>query len=227
MLKRFQYLIFFILSIQHAYADMDGRWQLIITGSDQLEYGTEFLAGGVTIPWQTILEFNIKNSRFDKGTGTARLLPDMTTHSRPEGMFDCQQEPGIFASNSGQSFTMPHLRYQAFPMLGEVKERNILLKPYLDYPGNYFAVLYECSTNDGRGSVWIERSPRIARELGKRQNSQSVIKDGIYSVNIKEVKNIPPGPELSFPLEDGYELMLTDEYGARKLHYHLTRIGDE
>lgn len=213
--------------MQSAYAEVDGRWQLIISGTDQLEFGTEFLAGGLSIPWETVMEFNVKNSVFDKGTGTARLLPDITTYSRPEAMFDCQQEAGIFASNSGQSFSTPHLRYQAFPMLGEVKQGTVVLKPFLEYPGNYYAVLYECSTEDELGAIWLERSPRIARELGKRQNPQFKVDNDTYSVNIKEVKNIPPGPELSLPLVDGYEFKLTEDYGARKLNYRLIRIGDE
>ncbi len=162
---------------------MDGRWQLEITGHDQLEFGTEHLAGGVRVDWQSVLDFFIEDGVFKQGTGTASLLPQINTVSRPEGMFECQQESGIFANNDGQSFSTPHLRYRAFPMLGEVKQANVRLYPHLDYPGNYYALLYRCKTGNALGSFWLENSPRIARELSKRQNAIVKVSDSTYSRN--------------------------------------------
>jgi hypothetical protein len=227
MYKQLKYLIIFILSIHPAHAEVNGRWQLAINGSDRLEFGTEHLAGGLTIKWKTVLEFNIKDNIFDKGTGTATLLPEITPYSRPIEMFDCKQEAGIFASNSGQSFAMPHLRYQAFPMLGKVDKNSIQLKPYLDYPGNYYAILYKCITDKEAGEFWIDRSPRVARELGKQQNAQVKLSEAVYSASIKEVKSVPPGPELEIQLIDGLQFSVTEEYGARQINYQLTRIGKD
>ncbi len=223
----FRLLILLIVTMQSVHAEVNGRWLLTITGSDRLEFGTENLAGGLLIPWQSELEFTIKDGIFNQGTGRARLLAEINTYSRPEDMFACEQVKGIFASNSGQSFSTPHLRYQAFPMLGKVVGDRVELKPFLEYPGNYYAVLYECSTSDTRGSFWIDRSPRVARELGKRQNAQVKTSESGYSVNIKEVKTIPPGPDIDLPLIDGLKFSLIEEYGLRTLEYSLQRIADQ
>jgi hypothetical protein len=221
-------LLLLILIIQPAHANsIDGRWQLTIAGRDQLEFGTEKLAGGVRLGWSILLDFTIRDGLFTQGSGTARLLPDITPVSRPEGMFDCQLDSGIFASSSGQSFATPHLRYQAFPMLGRVSETNITLQPHLEYPGNYYAILYRCKTTSVAGEFWLENSPRVARELGKQQNATISAGDQGYSAQIKEVKNIAPGPDLTLPIIDGLSFTISQEYGLRELNYHLERIADE
>lgn len=219
-------LFFLILTIQLAHADIDGDWKLTISGQDQLEFGTEHMAGGLNIRWLSVLQFTIEDGLFLQGTGTARLLPEIVTTSRPVDMFDCNQVSGTFASNSGQSFSTPHLRYRSFPMLGKVIDQSIRLNPHLDYPGNYYAVLYECKTDNSLGSFWLEQSPRIARELSKRQNALIKVNDLMYSAHIKEVKNIAPGPEMLLPLIDGLSFSVTQEYGFRKLEYQLQRISE-
>lgn len=220
-------LIFPILTIQIVHADIDGSWKLTISGQDQLEFGTEHMAGGLKIQWQSELEFTIRHGRFFQGTGTAQLLPEIIMTSRPQDMFECNQVQGTFASNSGQSFSTPHLRYQAFPMLGKVIGQSIRLNPHLDYPGNYYAVLYECKTDNSLGSSWLEQSPRIARELSKRQNALVKVSESTYSAHIKEVKTIAPGPEMLFPLVDGLSFSVTQEYGLRRLDYRLQRISSQ
>ena len=141
-------------------------------------------------------------------------------------MFDCHQVSGTFANNNGQSFSTPHLRYRSFPMQGRVIDTAIQLHPRLDYPGNYYAVLYACKTADALGSFWLERSPRIARELSKRQNARVETNGDEYSAHVKEVKNIAPGPELMFPLIDGLNFTVSQEHGMRKLQYLLERIKE-
>lgn len=123
------------------------------------------------------------------------------------------------------SFSTPHLRYKAFPVAGRMVGDTIQLKPFLEYPGNYYAVLYRCETADELGSFWIERAPRIARELSKRQNTITKFEDGIYQAEIKEVKSIPPGPDIEIQLIDGLKFSVTEQYGLRKLEYSLTRVS--
>ena len=189
-------LVFLILIIQlaygHAQADPDGRWQLSINGVDKLEFGSQFLAGGMIVGWESILEFSIKDGRFEQGTATAHLTPDIQALSRPAQIFDCKQVTGTFASRTGSSFSTPHLRYQAFPLTGQVIGEKVELAPFLEYPGNYFAIMYQCQTEDSRGETWIERAPRVARELGRRQNAETSVKDGFYRAKVKEVKVIAP-----------------------------------
>lgn len=220
-------LFFLILIIQIAHAGDNGRWKLTIYGQDRLEFGTENMAGGLEIKWLSVLEFTLDRGVYAHGTGTARLLPGITSTSRPPEFFSCNQLSGTFANNSGQSFSTPHLRYRSFPMKGKVEGHSIVLRPHLDYPGNYYALLYECETSDERGSFWLEQSPRIARELSKRQNAILKVDDSIYRAQIKEVKTIEPGPEIILPLTDGLNFSVTQEYGLRKLEYRLQKISND
>ncbi len=211
-------------------ASPDGRWLLQIEGSDQLEFGLENLAGGIRLRWRSELEFRIEEGRFVRGSGRAELLPEVAPVSRPEGYFDCAPSEGVFASRSGQSFDMPHLRYRSFPMRGQVEATDegwrVNLNPDLKYPGNYIAVIYRCRTEAEQGAVWLDASPRIARELGKRQNPEIERNDGVFSVKVKEVKTLPPGPMLQLPLQDGLEFVLDSEFGLRRVRYRLERLGD-
>jgi len=220
-------LLMLILIIHPAYGTVDGRWQLTINGVDQLEFGTQQLAGGLKISWRSILEFSIKQGQFEQGTVMARLMPQISAFSRPENIFDCSQVIGTFASRSGASFSTPHLRYQSFPLSGKVVAGKVLLVPYLEYPGNYYAVLYQCSTENELGQFWLERAPRISRELGRRQNSSIDTDAKTFKASIKEVKSIPPGPELEIPLQDGFTMRVQQDFGARQLKYELKRIASD
>lgn len=236
MIQFIKLLSILILVIHNAYAQsiqngntsnsINGRWQLTINGQDRIEFGTEQLAGGLNIAWQTWIEFTLENGLFVQGTGKAALKPDINTFSRPDDMFSCEQVTGTFVSSSGISFNTPHLRYQAFPVRGQMQGNSVVLNPYFEYPGNYYAVLYDCETDNTLGSFWLERSPRIARELGKRQNALLKTEDGVYSASVKEVKNIPPGPEMAFQLIDGNRFSLTQQSGLRTLHYSLEKIAE-
>ena len=220
-------LIFLIIIIHQAYANDDGRWQLTITGHDQLEYGTQMLAGGLKVEWESILEFGIKQGQFQSGTGTARLLPNISAFSRPPEVFECRQEIGTFSSRSGVSFSTPHLRYQAFPLSGKVVGERVQLIPYLEYPGNYYALLYQCATSNELGDFWLQQAPRVSRELGKRQNASVDSKDGVFSVRVKELMSIDPGTKLEIPLIDGFKLSMEQETGARAIEYQLRRIAHD
>ena len=223
-------LIIMPLPLYAAENGSDGRWLLEIDGRDQLEFGMENLAGGIVVRWRTALEFRIENGRFLRGSGRAELMPDVEPVSRPEGVFTCALNEGVFVSRSGQTFDMPHLRYRSFPMRGRVEQgeagTRVILQPELKYPGNYLAVMYRCTTDHQQGALWLEASPRIARELGKRQNAQARVEDGRYRATVKEVKTLPPGPLLELPLQDKLELTLESEFGLRRLRYRLQRLTD-
>ena len=226
MRQTFCSLILFIAIILPALAIEDSRWILTIQGKDKVEFGTEQLAGGLNIHWQTKLEFTIQNDRFNQGTGTATFVGDITTFSRPAEMFDCKLVNGIFSNRNGISFSTPHLRYKAFPLTGKIVGDKIQLNPFLEYPGNYYAVLYQCETSNELGSFWIERSPRIARELSKRQDATITFEESIYRARIKEINSISPGPQMELPLIDGFKFSVTQQYGLRTLNYSLSRVSN-
>lgn len=222
----FRALCLLIITIQNAQAADDGHWQLTISGVDRIEFGTEKLAGGLIVKWETVLDFTIKDGSFISGTGTAKLKPEIKVFSRPAEFLNCEQVIGTFANRSGLSFSTPHLRYRAFPVTGKLENKVIQLNPYLEYPGNYFAVLYKCSTQSELGEFWIERAPRVSRELSKRQDSNVDHKDGVFSASIKEVKSIAPGLEVRLPLTNGLSFNLQQDYGLRELSYRLAFLGD-
>ncbi len=224
MLKKILIMSFLLVTSQIVQASESSHWKLTITGKDKLEFGTEMLAGGLNIGWQTVLEFSIQDGQFKLGTGSAELLGEISPFSRPLAIFECQLTNGIFSNRNGKSFSTPHLRYKAFPVGGKIIGDTILLKPFLDYPGNYYAVLYQCETASELGSIWLERSPRVARELSKQQNAVTQVENGSYQVSIKEVKSILPGSEIELPLIDGLQFGFTEPNGIRKLHYVLSRI---
>ncbi len=217
-------LILLIVSIPSVHAIENSRWLLTISGFDKLEFGTEKLAGGLNIEWKTLLEFSVRKGQFKVGTGKAEFIGDITGFSRPAEMFDCQLMNGTFSNRNGMSFSTPHLRYKSFPVTGRVIGNTIQLNPFLEYPGNYYAVLYRCKTANDLGAFWIDRSPRVARELSKRQNTITKLDEGIYQAEIKEVKSIPPGPEIEMQLIDGLKFSVTEQFGLRKLEYTLKRI---
>lgn len=82
-------LILLIVSIPSAQAVENARWILTISGVDKLEFGTEKLAGGLHIEWQTMLEFSIQDGQFKMGTGKVEFVGDITGSSRPEDIFNC------------------------------------------------------------------------------------------------------------------------------------------
>lgn len=87
--------------------------------------------------------------------------------------------------------------------------------------------MYQCSTQNEPGDVWLELAPRVSRELGKRQSAQIKNEDGVFSMHIKELKNIPPGSTLKIPLIDGFKMSLEQETGARQVEYQLQRVADK
>jgi len=220
-------LLIFLPAFASIAQNIDGQWQLKITGKDQLEYGTQKLAGGLLMSWQTVIDFEIQQGQFLQGSGKTNLLPEILPFSRPDNMFQCKSIAGVYATRSGRSVEMPRLRYQGFPVAGEVVQNKVRLVPYIEYPGNHYAVMYQCETSDGLGEFWQDSAPRIATELSKRQNAISTFNGQVYSVKVKEVKNLPPGVELTIPLQSGWQIELNREYGARQVEYQLIKLPNE
>lgn len=218
-------LIFFPVAVQAALSE-DGIWELLINGEDRLEFGTEFLAGGVQIHWRSNLRFEIRQGQFVRGSGTAELNSEVEPFSRPSGRFDCALQQGVFASKNGISFKMPHLRYRSFPVSGTVSGSTIELQPDFDYPGNYYAILYACETLDESGVFWLQSGERFARELGKRQSSITQVDQELFKVSVKEVKPIEPGETLSVPLQNGLQFDFSSEAEGRQLKYHLQKVAE-
>lgn len=221
--------ILFIFSTNIKADSVDGQWEFVINGKDNLEFGTQFLAGGLTVSWTTTLLFTVKNGQFLLGTGKAQLHSNIEAFSRPEHTFTCDKIPGTYVSKNGLIFETPHLRYVSFPVSGQTqlkkKGEPIMMKLVhgMDYPGNYYGVLFECKTDKALGKNWLEQSPRVSKEKASRQSIDTKKENGFYIAKVKQVKSVAPGPELEIPLIDRWEMTLSDSFGESSLNYKLFR----
>lgn len=229
-------LCFFILGASYkAYSgelSLDGDWILEIKGKDQLEFGSQFLASGVIVEWQSDLIFSIKNGVLSSATGISVLKPEIKTYSRPENVFNCQIINGSYVSKSGQYYKTPHLRYERYPVTGNVIDNSraiskIRLIHGMDYPGNYYGVLFSCETEEEVGKIWLSQSPRVSKERGSRQSISVETSNNLFQAKVKQVKEIQPGSELVLPLIDGWEMSSSDAFGSTHVSYSLTKKKKE
>lgn len=225
----FRLIICFLFLMGSSHADsIDGDWALSIKGKDNLEFGTQFLAGGLILNWTTTLLFSIKDGQFVLGTGLAELSSNITSFSRPENLIKCKTSSGTYVSQNGQIFKTPHLRYIRFPVSGQaqLKKMNspIMMKLVhgMEYPGNYYGVLFECKTKDGLGQAWLDQGPKVSKEKASRQSIETQIVNGFYIAKVKQVKAVAPGPELIIPMINHWQMTLSDSFGESTLQYQLT-----
>lgn len=208
---------------------IDGEWELRINGKDNLEFGTQFLAGGLTVKWTVSLLFRVKDGQYILGTGIAKLNSNVEPFSRPEKLFECDNIPGTYVSRNGQIFKTPHLRYLSFPVSGQVQLKKpnsptmMKLVHGMEYPGNYYGVLFECKTKNDLGENWLVQSPRVSKEKASRQSIDTHEADGFYVAKIKQVKAVAPGPELMIPMIDQWQMTFSDSFGESSYHYQLIR----
>ena len=224
----FAFLLLLLSAVASA-DSIDGEWELRINGKDNLEFGTQFLAGGLTVNWSTTLSFQVTNGQFMMGSGIAKLDSNVESFSRPENLFECNNIYGTYVSGNGHIFKTPHLRYISFPVSGQtqLKQKNspIMMKLVhgMEYPGNYYGVLFECKTQDSLGKTWLERSPRVSKEKASRQSIDTKKIDDFYVAKVKQVKAVAPGPELMIPMIDQWQMTLSDSFGQSIFHYRLLK----
>lgn len=223
-------IVSLFLFVNSVSADVnDGNWELRISGKDNLEFGSEFLAGGLTVNWTTSIIFKIVDGHFFSGTGIANLDKSAVPYSRPEGIFTCNKISGTYVSKNGQIFETPHLRYVSFPVTGQVQLKQkesphmIKLKHGMDYPGNYYGMLFECNTENDLGKIWLERSPRVSKEKASRQSIEINKIDKMYSAKIKQVKSVSPGAEIMIPLIDQWQMSFSDSFDESHVKYQLIK----
>lgn len=208
---------------------LNGDWELKITGQDKLEFGTQFLSSGVIVNWQVNLLFSIENEQFKTGTAFAELDKEIQQFSLPEKTFTCQKEEGSYVSKSGQIFQTPHLRYKRFPITAVVKPlingiQNIFIQHGMDYPGNYYGLLFECKTEHDFGKNWLQQGPRNSKERGSRQSIHTSFDGQSYKVKIKQVKEIAPGSKLEIPLINHWSMIQNSTFDDTKLKFELLKV---
>lgn len=204
--------------------DINGEWRLSITGNNLFFFGTRMLTAGVKQDWEVIIDFQVTNNQFDIGTGNARLIGSPVPYSNPEGMFECVTIEGIYLDRGLHEVSTPHLRYAGFPVAGLITNGQLLLKPDVEYIGNFLAMMYECSTTNILGEVWHDRGRLSSLERLKRQDAKLSVEQDRFGVSVKELQFVEPRGEFELPLQDGLEIRQSDQASYAVKTYRLTHV---
>ena len=182
------------------------------------------LTAGLEQDWEVVIDFQVTNNQFDLGTGNATLLGEPVPLSRPEGMFQCQSTDGVYLDRGLHEVSTPHIRYSGFPVAGQVRNGQVLLKPDVQYIGNFIAMMYECSTSNILGDVWHDRGRLSTLERAKRLDAKRSVENGEYRVKVKELQFVEPRGEFEIPLQHGLEIRLTDQASYAVKTFRLMKI---
>lgn len=205
-------------------ASMDGGWQLTIEGHQTFVFGEPGFGGGVRIPWEVVIQFQIRDDVFMIGSGSARWLDKITPLSSPPGWFDCRQVDGTYLDSNLVLHETPRVRFAGFPVAGSLDGGRVLLRPGYQPPGNYLAVTYECVTDNPSADGWFDLAERGKQVLGKRQDVETR-RDGTRQVaRVREVASLPPEAQLDLPLQDGWTFVQGSGNAASLVSYRLQRL---
>lgn len=202
----------------------DGAWRLEISGHQTFLFGESFLGGGVRIPWEVVIEFNVRQGQFGIGSGSARWLDRATAVSHPGDWFDCRQVAGSYLDSNLALHQTPRVRFAGFPVAGEVRDGRVTLQPGYEPPGNYLAVTYRCETDNPLADNWFAFAERGKQVFGKRQDAETSQEEGRLSARVREVAGLPPEGALDLPLVDGWRFVQGGEAADRQVRFALKRL---
>ncbi len=201
---------------------VDGRWLLTIRGDQSFVFGEPGFGGGVRIPWEILIDFEVRQGEYRIGSGNARWLNQITSLSRPQAWFDCRKVNGTYLDSNLTLHETPRVRFAAFPVAGVVHEGRIELRPGYVPPGNYLAVTYRCATDNPLAENWFSIAERGKQVFGKRQDAEPR-RDGVaQTVRVREVAALPPEAGLELPLSDGWVFAQSD--GSRRARFELRKL---
>lgn len=205
-------------------ADVDGHWQLRLSGHNDFFFGEGGFGGGIRMPWEVIIQFTIDNGEFYVGSGNARWLDKVSGLSGPQGWFDCHQVAGSYLDSNLTMHQTPRVRFAAFPVAGELDGERIRLQPGYNAPGNYLALTYECQSEDAIADNWFARAELGKQILGKRQDAETW-RNGMNQVaRVREVIGLPPESSVELPLQDGWTFSQGSTDASTEVVYELKRI---
>jgi len=204
--------------------DLDGQWRLVISGHHSFLFGDHILAAGLRIPWETIIEFRIRDGAYVVGNGETHWGPEVVDYSRPANWFRCRLSTGTFLDRGLHLRETPWVRLPRFPVAGEVHGQQVTLVPGFDSAGNYLAVTYHCENREPAANNWFTYAERGRKEGGWRQDAITAEADGVRSVEVKEVRSLPPEGPLTLPLQSGPVITLGDDQAPSSASYRLERL---
>jgi hypothetical protein len=205
-------------------AQGDGAWRLRITGHQTFLFGESILGGGIRIPWEVVIEFEVQQGRYRLGSGSARGLDRAEAVSHPAGWFDCQQVEGSYLDSNLAMHQTPRVRFAGFPVAGEVRDGRVILQPGYEPPGNYLAVTYRCEAVNPLADNWFAFAERGKQVFGKRQDAETREDGGRLSARVREVASLPPEGALDLPLIDGWRFVQGREAADRQVRFALNRL---
>jgi hypothetical protein len=205
-------------------ADVDARWELSISGHNSYLFGEPGLGGGLRIPWEVVIQFQVEAGEYRIGSGRARWLDRVVPLSQPPGWFSCRQVAGTYLDSNLALHETPRVRFAGFPVAGEVRDARVVLQPGYRPPGNYLAVTYECTTENPRAYNWFPLGERGKQILGKRQDTERTQDGDRQHVRVREVASLPPEGSIELPLEDDWSFVQGGEDDASLVRYRLRRL---
>ncbi len=205
-------------------APLDGRWELRITGHNGYLFGEPGFGGGLRIPWEVVIQFQVGDGQYRVGNGSARWLDRVTALSYPPGWFDCRQVEGTYLDSNLALHETPRVRFAAFPVAGEVSDGRVVLQPGYEPPGNYLAVTYQCATDNPLAYNWFPLAERGKQILGKRQDAEKKSAGDHQQVRVREVASLPPETSIELRLEDGWRFSQGSAEDASLIVYRLRRL---
>lgn len=203
---------------------MDGGWRLVIEGQQAFVFGEPDFGGGIRIPWEVVIEFEVAHGRYRIGSGSARWRGPSVPLSRPGGWFDCRQVEGTYLDGNLVMHDTPRVRFAKFPVAGQVIDGRVHLEPGYESPGNYLAVTYRCVTERSGADNWFGFAERGKQVLGKRQDAETRSEAGRREARVREVATLPPEGALELPLEDGWSFAQGSETADRLFRFILRRV---
>ena len=202
------------------------KWALDISGEQRFSYGDHRIQGSVTLPWKVEINFSIDetNKEFLVGFGRASFEKKPQYNSIPENWIQCEIQDGTFLTAGLKEVSLPTIRFEKFPIGGEILGEKILLKPGFDAPGNYLAVKYKCKTDKPAAVEWFDFAKMAKEEQGKRQSAWETVKENHREVLISEVKIIPPQDAIEIPLQNGWSFSQGTDDSEFKVNYNLKKL---
>jgi len=202
----------------------DGYWELQIEGHQAFVFGERWFGGGVRVPWEVVIGFDVSQGELGVATGSARWLPEAEPVSAPADWFDCRQVDGSYLDSNLQLHETPRVRFAAFPVAGRVEQGRVVLQPGYRPPGNYLAVTYRCDAASAAGDNWFAVAERAKQVHGKRQDVELRDDATQRSARVREVAALPPERAIELPLTDGWSFTEGDTDSQRWVRYRLRRI---
>lgn len=217
--------LFVVMFAGKAGADsIDGSWELQISGEHTFFFGETRFGGGVRIPWEVLIQFDVSDGEYLLGSGSARWLGREEMVSRPDGWFDCRQVAGTYLDSNLSLHETPRVRFAGFPVAGELRNGRVLLQPAYNPPGNYLAVTYECATDNPIADNWFAVARRGKQVLGKRQDAETATDGDRRVARVREVASLPPESTLELPLQEGWSFTRGTVDGFGSVGYRLRRL---